>query len=163
MFELRAGKKYHLVVSRVTSGKIKRYKDFLSWKKLKRVDSWSATKLFAPGDLAFFYFGKPIGSIVAIAGVDSKPRDRIGRFDWTKRRKATFCKYRPVWFFKKPIQLSTSLKNATIVKWYQGKPYRTTQKIPEKVALALLLEIITINPTIKMTLIKRGFIIAKRS
>ena len=110
MFEIKSGKKAHLVVSRARSGLINRFRDFLSGKRSKRIDSWSATKLFTPGDLSFFYFGKPIGSIVAIAIVNSTHRDDVGPFDWTKRPITTFCKYRPVWFLKKQIQLSTGQK-----------------------------------------------------
>jgi hypothetical protein len=161
MFRLKEGRKYHLVVSRVTSGKINRYRNFLSLKKSKRVDSWSATKLFTPGDLALFYFGKPMSSIAAMGIVNSSPKDAVGSFDWTKRKKATFCKYRPVWFLKNQIQLLTNNKNAMLVKWYRGKPYRRTQRIPEKVAFALLLKLVTSNPSIKTVLIKKGIIIPK--
>jgi hypothetical protein len=148
----------HLVVLRAKSGKINRYQMFMSWKRLRKVDGWSATKKFNSGDLALFYFGEPLSSVVALGIVASDPYEKKGSFDWTKKIKAVFCNYKPVWFLKKQFKLAENLERAGLNKWYKGKPYRSTRRIPQIVAMSLMEKIVTLNPPIRSELVKRGFL-----
>jgi len=147
----------HLVVLRAKSGKINRYHKFMGYKNSKQIEGWSATKKFYPGDLALFYFGEPLKSVVALGIVESDYYEEVGPFDWTKKTKAVFCDYKPVWFLKNDFPLTGNFTNTVLKKWYKGKPYRSTREIPQQVSSILLNEIITLNPQIRSGLIKRGF------
>jgi EVE domain len=148
----------HLVSLRTKSERINRYRDFKSWKSSRYVDGWSATKKFNSGDLALFYFGKPLSSVVALGIVDSDPYEKKGSFDWTKKNKAVFCDYKPVWFLKKHVKLGENLKRPVLNKWYQGKPYRSTRRIPQNIGILLLEKVLTLNPLVRSELVKRGFL-----
>jgi len=148
----------HLVVYRSKSGNIDRIKDFISWGKTGRVEGWSATKSFKPGDLVFFYFGSPAKSIIALGKVESEPYTEQGPFDWTKKTKTTSCDFNPVWLLDNPIPLSQFINDPVIAKWYEGRPYRRAHKIPQKVASGLLRKVVAENPKVKNNVMKSGIL-----
>ena len=141
--------KTHIIITRVVSNNTKRYQQFTSLAKAGRVNGWTATSLFSPGDLVLFYFGTPRKSVVAIGLVESKPWEEVGPFDWSNRKTATFCDYSPVWLLKNLLPLEKLAVDAGVTGWYQSKPYRSTREIPEKFASALLTQIIASNPQLK--------------
>ncbi len=135
----------HLAIYRAKSGGKDRYADFLSWLSEGRVNGWSATKSFKPGDLVLFYFANPLESIAAVGIVESEPWEESGKFDWRTKRKATFCDYSPVWFLEKPLSLARAASKLGVIPWYKTQPYRSTRKIPPEVASVLLAEIVATN------------------
>lgn len=157
MSELKTGAKTHIVVFRAKSGKIDRYRKFMGYKNSGQVKGWSATKKFNPGDLALFYFGGPLRSVVALGMVKSGHYEEAGPFDWTKKKKAVFCDYKPVWFLKNDLPLTGNFTDTVLKKWYKGKPYRSTRKIPQQVSASLLNKIFVLNPQIRSKLAKKGF------
>jgi predicted HNH restriction endonuclease len=141
--------KTHLVVSNTEVGKHKTLREnFIPYAHKGRVDSWTATKKFSLGDLALFYFGEPIKSIISIGFVNSEPETSTGVFYWTSKNKATFCDFKPVKLLENPISLESAAKSAELNHWYKSRPYRSSRKLKPEIAQALIDVIVSTNPIV---------------
>jgi hypothetical protein len=158
MIKFGAVDKTHLVVLRTKSEGVDRFGDFMSWKKFRRVDGWSATTKFTPGDLVFFYFTKPNESIGAVGLVESEPIKEEGDFDWREKKTTFSCDYRPVWFLENGWPISKAKKTKKLNDWLATKPYRCTRQIPKEIGLMILNQIVHQNPKLRSALTKEGVI-----
>jgi predicted HNH restriction endonuclease len=113
----------------------------------KKLESWTATSKFTPGDLVFFYFGMPHKSIIAIGFVSSEPYIENGPFNWTLKERVYFCDYEPVWLLENPLKLPTT--NKVLEKWYATKPYRSNRVLKDEIASLLLDELFRLNPKVE--------------
>lgn len=107
--------------------------------------------------MVLFYFGRPVSSIVALGFVASKePKLLKGHFDWTKRKRATFCDFSPIWLLRKKAPLEEICNNSALKAWYQKKPYRNSRELALRIGRSLLSEITRNNPDIQRRLSKLG-------
>jgi hypothetical protein len=148
--------KFHLAVCRSVSGDDhNRYGSFVS--EVQRsggVEDWTATRKLSVGDLVLFYFGAPVKSIVAVGFVASEIRTEKGDFDWTNRKKVTFCDFAPIWLLTKQAPLDEACDASGLKAWYKTKPYRNSRELKEDIAWKLLCEIEDSNPDIRNRLSK---------
>jgi hypothetical protein len=125
--------------------KLDRYKHFLSNNK-GRIEEWSARKTFAPGDLAFFYFGQPLMTLAAVAYVDSDPYVKeMGR--WADFSNPVFCDYAPARILKEAVPIKeTFARQPKLAKWWKSRPYQSIRRIEPDIAIALLQGIVRGSP-----------------
>ncbi len=148
----------HFVTFRPSSdpsdpGGVDRLADFQSWED--RLDGWSASSSFIPGDIVVYYFASPLRSIVAIGVVDSDPYfeeiEDPGDF-----RNPTFCDVYPFWHLKTPIR-DTEIKAHPVLRdWWSTTPFRSIRKIAERFTVPLMDLIVSRNPGMERPLAKAG-------
>lgn len=136
-----------------------RYGDFVSHfsRRFGEIPEWTATQKFACGDLVLFYFTKPKMSVIAVGLVSSPPKTIKRRFAWTKRRKSTFCDFRPVWLLRKGFLFEKLCFDVGLERWCATKPYRNSRKIAPDIALKLLSRIALNNPAVKKLISRLDF------
>jgi 5-methylcytosine-specific restriction protein A len=150
--------KTHLNVLAVTStdGEVDRCGEFVSSvQKDQRLDQWTCNSKFSVDDLVLFYFGQPVGAIVALGLVESEPWHKEGPFDWTNRSGAWVCDFSPMWLLPREVHLKEACSRLGLARWYShDKPYRSTRELDTPIAEALLHAIFSANPEPKATLAK---------
>lgn len=155
--------KIHFAVYRTKSGNEDRLHKFLTLTARDgKVNDWTATEKFEPGDLVLFYFGKPAMSIVAMGVVASEWYYGTGPFDWTNKNAVAFCDFKPVWRLNNPIFLPGAVDRIGLQDWYNTKPYRSSREIKQGIAEVLLGEITRLNPDIQEKVRRIGVRISQR-
>lgn len=147
--------KTHLAVYRTHSTTKDRLDEFISTvQRYGRAKEWSATRKFGKNDLVLFYFGKPAMSIVAVGFAASDWYILEGPFDWTTKKEAPFCDFKPVWLLENPIPLLDASNRAGLQHWYGSSPFRHSRELEPEIAQSLVGEVIRLNPGIRPLLYK---------
>ncbi len=121
-----------------------------------RLDGWSASRAFSPGDLAVYYFATPVRSIVAVGIVDSDPYyEEVS--DPADFSNPVFCDIRPLWQLQTPLASEAIKANAQLRGWWSTRPYRSIRRIEDSVATSLVDELSAANPDLPAKLKRHGW------
>jgi 5-methylcytosine-specific restriction enzyme A len=99
---------------------------------------WSCPRKAKPKDIALFYFGQPFSAVMAVAVIASIPKVERGRFNWTRRDTASFCKFRPLWRLDAAVPLVGLSQSRAYLAWLKTLPYRNSRVIPPRIAKLML-------------------------
>ena len=150
----------HFLIYQTEQGAADQLSEFFSQaEESQSLTSWSATRACIPKNLAFFYFAKPTGAIIAVARASSKPERRPKGEGWRqKRTHAWFCSFSPVWLLDHPLALPSGISDGTLLNWWKKRPWRTPKNLDAPVAEALWREIKAINPNLPDVFAESGWV-----
>jgi hypothetical protein len=100
--------------------------------------NWTAKKRSQAGEIHLFYFGAPESRVVGIGVVSENLGRKKGKYGWTQRRSAYFCRFEPL--MRLPQRADAAVLGANRLReWWATKPYRGSPKtIPDAAANQLL-------------------------